>query len=396
MNSTQYLVTFIRKILRRYLVLFFTILTYIFLSFFIILLGFLWVNPNKLVRSDYASYLAGGLMVREGRGMNLYDIDTQMLYQDKVMQPYTRQIFFPFRYLPFVALPFVSLTNFSLLHGYALYAAFNIIVLALFWFMCAKLFRNIYRFWLWPLVPFAFMPNIASIVHGQTSTTLSLVLLFVYYLLNKGKEVGAGALFGLLLIKPHFFIFGLPFFLILAKRKSHFLLGNFLTCLSLFLVSIRISGLDALMAYPSFLLATENIQFGTNTLSLSSLYSLFSFLSIGILSQFQLLLFNTVLWTVAVLIFMRRHLLIEFDFAFVVATAFMLVFAIHTQPQDLSMLLLPILILFHALVAGKGKALLFPLALAITVSIVHIFFIRPLILLAIGLYIVYMPSHNRA
>jgi hypothetical protein len=155
----------------------------------------------------------------------------------------------------------------------------------------------------------------------------------------------AGAISGLILIKPQYLLLIPPFFLI-AKNKGRFLKGYTLSTAILFFVSVAISGFGALILYPSFLLATEVPFFGSHP---EHMFSLSPLIKAGV-SRFGLadnisLPINFLLYAVFIYLFSRQTKSLGRDMLFIIATVASTAFAIHIVDHDLIIFLLPIYLL---------------------------------------------------
>jgi len=410
------------------------------LFFFVInvfLIGKIFSDPKKVFASDFPQYYSAALIVKEGKGNQVYDINTQEEYQFRVFGLQTRTSVVPFRNPPFAAFLYIPLVTYTLFQSFGIFASFNFILLFLITYLSLKTFHNVGKIALLPILPLAFYPNTLSIVRGQVSI-LILVLFLVFYSLLKSRPFLAGVVYSLLLIKLQFAIVGFPFFLIMTKQKKRFALGTAISALALFLISLYISGPNTLLSYPNFLLSTESAFFGSPVQTMFSLHNFFSFVFRGLNSnQIYIYLSQAVLYIFTIFFFIaafkkttgfksvdelnadmsssfggrshkvragdhalqgvedviRKSREANYDTLFVSATLFLTVFSVHVLPYDLSLFFVAILILLNRAFSDKSKNSWIVLLLAglmfvlPNLVIADIYSFSPLILFLIGFFI---------
>ncbi|OGM26873.1 hypothetical protein A3D00_03225 [Candidatus Woesebacteria bacterium RIFCSPHIGHO2_02_FULL_38_9] len=316
-----------------------------------LLLYYMARNTKTVYNSDFVSYLTAGLLVREGRGERIYDLNTQSFYQKRVFWPMDRGDILPFRNPPFVALFFTPFAKMSFLEAYFIYLAFNIGILLVITVLISKTFKKLFNNKFWFILPFAFYPITLSLAKGQIAILLVLVTLLLYCF-SRTRPFLAGSVYSLFLIKPHYFLFGFPFILLLIPDKKRFLKGVFISVLILLLVSLYVAGLSSIISYPNFLLRTESETFGSPMgipgKGMVSLYSsLITFLPGSMGKTLSFLVFSF-LYSLSLLFFTKRKGRLSFDRLFLIAIIFMSIFSTHTLPYDLSFLLIPIFILINS------------------------------------------------
>lgn len=307
------------------------------------------MSDDVIAETDFVGYLTGASIIRDGKGEMIYDLKTQDVYQKELLRPYNKPITLSYKNTPFVTLLFLPFTYLPLVQGYKLFVFINLMLLAFSTNLLAKVFKGIKKFKLWFLIPFVFFPSLWTIISGQTSFILLMVYLSMYYFIKSDKPFKQGMVSGLLLIKPQYIV-GLPFFLLLAKRKTPFVKGFIFSSSILFIISAYLSGLNSLLSYPSFLLSTEIGAFGSYISRMFSLSSaLFNIPEISKQGYIFVLIISAVFYLVTLFLYKMRYKLVGFEKSFISATLFSLVFAIHTQLHDLSILLVPIFILLEKL-----------------------------------------------
>ena len=308
----------------------------------------LFAKEKLIVDSDVVSFITGAKMVRSGVKGEIYDLPTQHFYQNQVVAPFVKENALPFKNFPIFILPFIPFTFLPLRLSYTISAFFNLAILLLFVFVSAKTFKRIKEFRLWFLAPFVFLPNILTIILGQLSIILAFTYLLIYKLLKENKAVLAGVFSGFLFLKPQYIV-AVPFFFLLAKKRLNFLKGFLMVFLILILSTFLISGPDALLKYPSFLLLTENESFSGHTQRMFTLSStLYYILPIRFLSFKAILILNALLYFLFYCLFIKRYKIVNFDYAFASATILSLLFAVHVLEHDLAILLVPIMLLINS------------------------------------------------
>lgn len=326
----------------------FNLVSIVFLSSVIIGIIFHAVNsPGSLVaRSDLVSFLTGAKIVSEGASEDLYNLDLQYSIQSNIIAPYKRDDILPFKNFAVFSLPFIPLTYLSLKQSYIIFAFFNLVLLGILVYISSNIFTKINKIKYWLLIPFIFLPNILTTLSGQLSIILAFIYLLIYISIQKKNALLTGAITGLLLIKPQFIIVSLFFFLLVSDKKRFFygLMGSSLVFI---LASIYLSDIKAILSYPEFLLATENASFLERSQKMFTVSSsLFYNLPLEISYHYALYL-NTAFYILIYYLFIKRYKLIEVDLAFVSATLFSLLFAVHVLEHDLSILIVPVFVLLN-------------------------------------------------
>jgi hypothetical protein len=166
---------------------------------------------------DFAALYVGGKLVREEPSL-LYSVDGQVKGQREVTGlPLDRANFIIFPYPPFVA------GFFSLFSALPYEVAFNVWLLVNMAILVATLSLLIWFFQLNPrnAKTLAFgatiwFPVYQTLVQGQTSLCLLLLLTLFIVELWKDREVGTGTATGLLAFKPQFLL--IPVFVLIGRR----------------------------------------------------------------------------------------------------------------------------------------------------------------------------------
>ncbi len=204
---------------------------------------------------DFTIFYTAGKAVNQGRGRQLYDLETQLaLQRGFAPEVKHRENALPFNHPPFEALLFVPLAGLPYVTAYLVWAIFNIALILGFWTLLRPRLPNLHNFL--PALPllamFAFFPVIMALLQGQDS----ILLLFLYGLafsaLATGRAFVAGVFLALALFK---FQLVLPFVLVLLLRRQWKAVAGFsLTAFVLLLVSAAVVGWNGVLAYPGFVL----------------------------------------------------------------------------------------------------------------------------------------------
>lgn len=356
-----------------------------FISLIVSTLYSIFTLPRFMVASsDFVSFPTGALLIKAGKGELIYDLQTQFFYQ-QYLTDYARDWLLPFRSPPVVALAFIPLTYFPLILAYKLFAAFNLFILFLFTFFSGRIFPKIKKFKFWPFLPFIYLPSLKTIMLGQLSIILSLVLLFIYKSAKSKKSLLVGLLAGLIFLKPQYLI-AIPFFFLLVPDRRRFILGFLLSFSSLALLSISVSGVNSLLAYLPFAIQTEITTFGSRAYHMYTFYSLLRFLPFS-LSSFSRFLINGVFYLLALLLFAKRKRKLGPDKSFILAILFSILFSVHCLDHDLSFLLIPIFILLNQYKKGLWDLIAILILFALPcLSLIGNTTAGPFVLLAIVFY----------
>ena len=369
----------------------------------VLVLTFVWIllfasmvlDKKYIERSDFFAFYTAGLMVRSGEIKKIYDIPTQLKYQSQILGKEAKS--YPlFRYLPFAAPVFYPFTFFNFYEAFFLLLVVNVILIIFMIIISKKTFKNLTRFKLWFLLPFSYYPIILTLVKGQVSIFLALVLLLIYRLLSK-RPLIAGILFSFLLIKPHFFLAGLPFFFLITKDKKNFLLGVFLASLFLFLLSVVLVGFKELLQFPFYTLSSEvNLRgIAPEVIVNVDLFLIFTPI-VRYLSQspWYTYLYGLTLYLIVLLIYAKKLNTVSYKYLYFSAVIFLVIFSYHTYPYDYALLLVPLMGLFGQAFGRKKTSL----TLSILVILLLIFpnvqlmgssLLNPLMLLTTAFFLLF-------
>ena len=325
----------------------------VLLAFIVSFVVYVYVFPfsrvpkDVVARADYLSYYTGAKLIQEGRGDLIYNLEEQHSLQLRLIKPFVSSHPHPFKAPPFVGLVFLPFSLVSYFFSYKVFAVASILLLFVFDLFVMRLLPDVKKLSYWFLVPFLFYPVIQVALFGQISLILLLVLFLIYYYLKSGKPFAAGLVSGFLLLKPTYILM-LPFIFLITDKRRRYFSGVLISVGVLFVTSVILAGFEAVLSYPEFLFATENLKYGVPLLYLFSFVSnLLNVPVIGGYDYYFLLTINFILYFAGLLLFFKEYKQIGLERSFVVATLLSLVFGVHVLLHDLTLLLIPIFILLN-------------------------------------------------
>ena len=324
---------------------------------------------TKSIQGDYLNFYTGGTLWSRGEYNSLYNLSAQQMLQQSYFAPNEQNIL-AFRSLPFVAAMFALIVPFGFFKSALLFTAVSILFLLLIQITSSKTPYSIARSL---VLMFTFYPTILSIYNTQVSLILASVIGLIFSCQFKRKHLLSGLLCSLLLIKPQLLII-CPLLLVVSKDRFRFLAGIIVGISGLMLFGILYLGPQHVSEYIKFLLATENVENGTNILRLSSFQAIADLPYSLILNALSGLLY---FW-----IFAKNHKVMPQEIQMLLIIVAGLLFSWHTFIYDYAILLFPMLALWES-----GKQRLFWVLHAVPLTIVLGFGAIPFsIMLFIGFY----------
>ncbi len=306
---------------------------------------------------DFTIFYTAGKCVNEGRGRQLYDLETQLALQGSFAPEVKhRENALPFNHPAFEALLFVPLAGLPYLTAYLVWAVFNIGLIVGFWTLLRPRLPSLNN--LLPGLPFlamfAFFPVIVALLQGQDS----ILLLFLYGLafsaLATGRAFLAGLCLGLALFK---FQLVLPFvFVLLIRRQWKAVAGFSFTAFVLLLVSAAVVGWNGVRAYPEFVLSLNRspAQAGIDPRDMPNLRGLVSgSLHLAGMPAMLLIIALSIAMLALVVRWWRVQPGQKFEPGLSLCVAVTTIVSYHLFVHDLSVLMLPILLLAELLLAGQ-------------------------------------------
>ena len=218
-----------------------------------LVLGFqliIWIAylPTALGgHADFRNCYSAGLILRSGRGHQLYDYSLQREIQNTTISP--SPMVLPYVHLPYEALLFAPFTLMSYRDAFIGFLSLNLVLLGASYILLRKQMLRTLRLWRW--FPFLFVvgfaPVSATLLQGQDSLLTLLLFLAALVSLDSDREITAGLFSGLALYK---FQLVLPIVaLLLIWRRWGFALGAAISTLTVLALSAAVSGVSGLTQY---------------------------------------------------------------------------------------------------------------------------------------------------
>ena len=301
-------------------------------------------------------------MVLDGHGRELYNAEFQRQYQARTIGGFGTLYAHP----PFEALLFLFATWVPLKHAYLLWFLMNLAFLLI---AIRRLAADSLLIRSWTIcfaASLTFVPILLCLQQGQDSLLFLVLMIYGFAALRSNRPFFSGCWLGLGLCK---FQIILPLVLVLLftqspKNRRTLLAGFSMVALVLAAASIAVSGWSVFLDYPRFLLALQTS--GVTPQAMANLRGLVSFLhqpdhsawniAAVLLLSFAALCRTLVAWKSVPdsLVAGEASVQPRFDFAFANTVLFALLASYYLNPHDLTLLLLPIVLLLNLALAGPA------------------------------------------
>jgi Glycosyltransferase family 87 len=343
-----------------------------------LIVGIVFYQFSRAYSSDFTQFYCAAQMVRRGLGNSLYDLTKQIEFQSKVARV---QVFY--NHPPFEALLFVPFTYVSYRAAYMLWTitSLSLLIIAVLLIEAGRgITSSISHFTRVPVdvglvtaVFLTFAPATTCLLLGQDSMLMLVVYSMAFVLLKRGSDFRAGCVLACGLFK---FQLILPFALILLlRRKWSALRGLGLVGTLLVLISVGISGAGVLSAYPGFLFNSTYQRIGGFAPEfMPNIRGLLFLLSRGKLAG---LAFGVLVaaCSIVVLWYAARNWQDErLPTSFAASVLATLLSSYHLYNYDLTLLLLPIAILFSEMVRrglSLGRSAIGPALILLFIPPLH-------------------------
>jgi hypothetical protein len=324
--------------------------TFIICVFVSSLAAFAVTHSAALQGTDFPDFYCAARMLAAGHGHQLYDVGLQRQYQAR----YAGRVGTLYIHPPFEAVLYLAVAWLPLRYAYLLWSLLNLTFLGV---AERRLAKEILP-WDWRLllaVSLSFAPTLLCFLQGQDSLLLLLLVVLAFAALRHGRGFAAGCWLGLGLFK---FQLVLPLVLVLVVTQNRnvrtsLVKGFGLAALALAVFSAAISGWSVFLIYPRFLLHLKAQPFAgivppvmANFRGLIYLF-FHSDQSSGALISLSILCAAALIMTLLGWKKTGRDSKDDFDLAFASTVTFALLVSYHLNPHDLSLLLLPIALLFR-------------------------------------------------
>jgi hypothetical protein len=315
---------------------------------------FVFVNLRDRIKQgypDFTVYYTAATMLRAGLGHQLYDPHIQYEVQKKFVGAIpSRHGALPYIHPPFEALIFLPLAYLPYLRAFATWDLINVVAL----FGIALLLRRSVSTlraippWEFVMGSLTFFPIFSCLLQGQDSILLLLLCGLGFNALKNRTDLLAGCWLGLGMFK---FQFVIPIVLLVGIwRRKRVAMGFAGVSLLLVLISVGLSGWGSLLRYPEFALQI------TNSPSLGGVAAEFApnlrGLALGWPLQFSRMIGTAVALASSVLLFVfgatrgrGENQRIRLELKFSLATVVSVLIAWQTNMHDLSLLILPVVLM---------------------------------------------------
>jgi hypothetical protein len=224
--------------------------------------GMFWVNVLFFIQTregikkgypDFTVFYTAGTIVREGLGHQLYN--NQLQYQ--VQQGFAGDIPFrrgplPYIHPPFEAAIFIPLTKLPYPQAFAVWDLLNAAMLMGIGLLLRRSVGVLASIppWKFTLASIAFFPVFDCLLQGQDSILLLLLCTLSFNALERDADIRAGCWFGLGAFKFQFIVPIILLFIIWKRRRLA--IGFGAVTIILLLASVGMVGVPALLHYPEY------------------------------------------------------------------------------------------------------------------------------------------------
>jgi hypothetical protein len=327
--------------------------------------------------SDFTIYYSAGTIVRQGLGRQLYD----NLIQFRVQQDFAPEVAIrldalPYNHPPFEAVFFAPFTYLSYPSAFALWMLANLAMLISLPFMLRQKLHHLRRYPVafWVLASLGFFPIFFALLQGQDAILLLFFYTLAFICLQENRDVFAGGWLALGLFKFHLI---LPFIiLLLVQGRKKVLYGFFPIAAVLALISAVIVGTEGMLHYPHYVLRLEETM-AKGAIMPSDMPNLRGVLYLLLHGHSYV---GAVALVLSVVVFFFaawwcRAGTNRVDLKFSLNVVATLLVSYHCLGYDLSILMLPILLLANELL-GEGTVRGLPNLL--TIAAIAVLFFSPL------------------
>lgn len=347
-----------QKTERRRVIVIFAIVISLLVQF-----GVVWMVRNKINAgfSDFCTLYTAGKIVSSPDSSRLYDLDLQRNLENSFKSPAAQTTFLPYNHAPFEALFFAQLARFSYPTAFWIFWAMNVPIVFLVFFLLRSAIPNVFKSPDLAILALAvFQPLLDAEGQGQDSIITLLLFALCFLNLTRGRPWVAGAALGLATYKPQYAIVMIAILVITSDRRWRILAGFVSSCLCAAALSLVAVGWHTTIGFPRFLrtFAAHYDDVRDRTGEMPNLRGLaYTTLSPHLSHQALTLLIQAISLVALVLTIwaLRRNGGIGHGFSlkFALAITYVFVFAYYAFFHDMTMLLIPILLVWNSL-AGDG------------------------------------------
>lgn len=301
-------------------------------------------SPALALQSDLRVFYTPGYMLRSGQRKDIYDLPSVRRNQDEQVAADNAAV--PFLHPAYEATAFIPLSFLRYRTAYLVWAGVNFAVLGLIYLWlrpCLVDLSAIGPSWIIPALLLGFMPIAFTILAGQDSLFLLLILVLAYRRLGS-SELQAGMLLALGMFR---FQVLLPIIvLFLLWRNLKFVAGWIAGSAAVLSVSAAITGIGGQIQYVRLLRAMGGVSFWLLLRRMPNLRALFAACGLGIV---PLILVSLSIFLVAAVVGAPRSLHQKFLLAVSVSALVTYYLFLH----DVSVLALPLLLAINQAVGRQ-------------------------------------------
>ncbi len=325
--------------------------------------GVLFWKARVLVRQgypDFTIFYTAGKMLREGQGPRLYDGALQYEVQQTFAAGVRiRKGPLPYNHPPFEALIFEPLASLDYPRAYLVWSAINLAILGFLPFLLRRYIPVLeqYPLFIWLLVLLGFFPVLVALLQGQDVILLLLLNALTFTALKRNADTLAGCWLGLSVFKFQLIV---PLVLILlCWRRTRVVQGFVVIAAVMAAISVAITGWAGALRYPWYVLHFEKfMERGGIAVDMPNLRGLLEGWPFSGFSGARVI---TIALSIGLLLWVsvkgrnRTHssqrfdltLDLEFDLQFSLAMVAAVLASYHAFPYDLSLLVIPVLLLVN-------------------------------------------------
>jgi hypothetical protein len=306
---------------------------------------------------DFVLYYSGARILNDGNGAQLYDLQVQREYQKEFgVANQNRDL--PFNHLPYELLLLLIPAKFSFPVAHSLWAATNILLLAVILLRLSPFVEGRHR-WLFALMLFAYFPTLTALKMGQDSVITTFLLVETFVSLKRNRYAIAGGLLALGLYKPQFVLPMVGIFLLHRRWSSIF--GFLFTGLLLGVLSLAMVGWNGLLGlFSLWLPMTQRGHVVWPELMTNLRGLMYMILDLGGLSgatNILTLAFSILVYVITLRLWPRsadeRNEL--FDLRFALAVAMTALVSFHSYSYDGTLLAIPLIIMLNQILKDPNS-----------------------------------------
>ncbi len=296
------------------------------------------------LQSDLRVFYTPGYMLRTGQAKDIYNFPAVRRNQDDKVAPDNAAV--PFLHPAYEAVFFMPLSFLPYRAAYVVWAGVNFAILGLIYFLLRPCLADLFAAgpkWIPPALLLGFMPVAFTIMAGQDSLFLLLILVLAYRRIGS-NELQAGILLGLGMFR---FQVLLPIVaLFLLWRSLKFVVGWVAGSAAVLSVSVVITGVDAQIQYARLLRQMGSVSFWLLLRRMPNLRALFAAYDFGVV---PLVLVSLSVFLVAAVIGSRLNP--EQRLLLAVSVSALITYFLFLH--DLSVLALPVLLAINEAIGRR-------------------------------------------